>query len=268
MRGARRPPPTRLRAGGADAGVWKEAYDVELQRNGLLRDQLRDLSSDAEAPGAFDPSDLEECAVDWEGTYERISECNRALEQQVQELQGRTRPKEEVVDLLARVPVVLTVPLPRQGGNAGSASVELLRFLGSSSSFFALTASLPLGLNLTKETDGALNGAFLVRDVLPGGSAAASGQVVEGDVLQAMTIVPERMDMGVKTEDFASTFVARLSNDKQAVVDACFFNTATDLVDALRSNAVFGDDGKLVLVFERSSEGPEPSKMLEPTLVE
>lgn len=51
---------TPVRAEGEEA--WREAYDVELERNQLLRDQLK--IEDMELP--------EVCEVDWQASYEML----------------------------------------------------------------------------------------------------------------------------------------------------------------------------------------------------
>ena len=56
-----------------DEETWREAYDTELQRNQLLREQLK-----------IDGMDLPEvCEVDWKGSYEQLELSDG----------DRTRPK-------------------------------------------------------------------------------------------------------------------------------------------------------------------------------
>ena len=57
---ASRPSLTCLRA--ADEEAWREAYDMELQRNQLLREQLK--NEEMELP--------EVCEVDWNASYEML----------------------------------------------------------------------------------------------------------------------------------------------------------------------------------------------------
>ncbi|CAK0807264.1 unnamed protein product [Prorocentrum cordatum] len=65
------------------------------------------------------------------------------------------------------------------------------------SQFYSLQLRLPLGLRLTKCQDpGPRCGAFVVEEVLPGGTGEASGAVLQGDILQSLSVVADNMDIG------------------------------------------------------------------------
>jgi len=130
-----------------------------------------------------------------------------------------------------------------------SISIELLPFFGGT--FYSVCVELPLGLKLTKVDEGSLMGAFLVDEVMKGGSAAAAGEVVAGDVLHALTVVADRADLGMRTEDFVSSLVGGFGRFRQSLMDASFIDTTDDLVEMMQTNLVLGSDTKLALIFER-----------------
>jgi len=233
-------PAARLCAEGAGAGedasaTWRSAYELELERNGLLRDQLR--SVDPAAPEAR--GQPEECALDWEENYARLRACNEALEGQLRTAQGglgaaspQTELSEEELD--ARLPVVLDVKLEHR-----MTKIEVFRRHGAGSTFVTVEATLPLGLNITLRERGDLRGSFVVEDVLPGGFGEASGSIQTGDVLQALTT--RVTSMGV------TTFDSGVTQSTQHLVDASFLSSLTELVEAIGTNV----NGDIILVLER-----------------
>jgi len=260
---------TPCRAAATDAAkeeeTWREAYELELERNELLRDQLQSLGVKSlllqEQPSAL--AVPEECAIDWADSYGRLAECNRALEAELrggagQQAKGAGLQGGQGAEATA-LPAVFQVRLPEAGTQE---ELELSPFFGRGSAFYSVEARLPLGLSLTKQGSGQLCGAFLVDDVLEGGSAKASGKILAGDILQALTVVMDGSDLGMKVEDFVSTVVGGLGRWRQTLTDASFIDSADDLVEAIQTNTVFGSDVKLVLIFERDTAalpggGPE-----------
>merc|ERR1712203_455437 len=113
--------------------------------------------------------------------------------------------------------------------------------------FYSLCVGMPLGLRLTKVEEG-----------IEGGSAAAGGQVAAGDLLHAVTMVADRSDIGMRTEDFVSSVVGGFGRFRQSLVDTTFINTPDDLVDVMRSNSLLGGDTKLTLIFERNVDTSAP----------
>ncbi|CAE7280882.1 unnamed protein product [Symbiodinium sp. CCMP2592] len=242
--------------------AWKAAYDAEMERNELLREQLRSLdigeSSAAEMPEA--------CEVDWQDSYEKLAACNQELEETLRSgggLQAGGRSAQVQQQTAAMKPLVFEVPLPEQGNER----LELVRYFtdGREVAFYMIRACLPLGLQLTKCNSGPLKGAFLVEDVVEGGQAWQGGVVLPGDILHAVTVVMDRANLGIKTEDFVSNVVGGLGRWRQTILDTSFINTVEDLVAQMQSNKAMGTDTELVLVFERDlSESPRPPDVLDP----
>lgn len=220
-------------------GVWKEAYSLEVERNSLLRDQLRSL--EVEAPELLE-AEPEECVVDWEGSYSRLRGCNEALEARLRggvPTREGMRRKEAAEQDDAGVPVRLKVQLLDR-----ETSIEVFRRHGSGSQFFTFQARLPLGLNITLREKGALRGSFVVENVLPGGSGAASGMIQPGDVVHALTTIVTTMGV--------TTFDSGVTSQRQHLVDTSFLGSVQQLVEALGTNTAAGPDSEVVLVFERA----------------
>lgn len=222
---------------------------MELQRNQLLREQLK--NEEMELP--------EVCEVDWKASYEKLSDCNKELEVA---LRQQAKTAEEDAQPLSVEPVAFEVTLP------DSDSSELVEVVGfrppQRAAFYLLRGRLPLGLQLTKLNEGRLKGAFMVEAAAPGG-AAASGGVMEGDILHALTVVMDRANLGVKTEDFVSSVVGGLGRWRQTIMDASYINTVDDLVSQFKSNTMLGSDTELLLIFERDiSTSPAPAESLQP----
>mmetsp|Transcript_17427 Transcript_17427/g.23525 ORF Transcript_17427/g.23525 Transcript_17427/m.23525 type:complete len:149 (-) Transcript_17427:144-590(-) len=121
-------------------------------------------------------------------------------------------------------------------------------------------------MKLTKVESGTLQGAFVVEEILSGGSAQACGQILTGDVLQALTVAAEGEDRSGWT-DVMSSFVggAESGSLRQTLVDAAFISTLDDLVDAIQGNKALGPTAKLLLIFERDAARlPAPAEPLEP----
>jgi len=154
------------------------------------------------------------------------------------------------------------------GEQEGLASVQLARYFGPSSAFFLVRAPLPLGLNVTKRSGGELSGAFVVEDVLPGGSVFEARKVLPGDVLQALTVVSGSAGLGSRNsenQEFLATMMGSLQKPTQTLVDASFLNTMEDFVDAVRTNTEMGDEAELTMIFERDVDMlPEPAEPLQP----
>lgn len=167
-------------------------------------------------------------------------------------------------DIKAKSPTLFKMQL---AGQDGLASVELVRFFGLTASFYSVRAPLPLGLKLTKRESGKLQGAFVVEDVVAGGSAEASGKILAGDVLQALTIVSGSAGLGSRGseyQEFLSTMLGSIDKPQQSLVDASFINTLDDLVEAIKTNLALGDGTELTLIFERdTSERPVPDEPLQ-----
>ncbi|CAE6957200.1 unnamed protein product [Symbiodinium microadriaticum] len=244
--------------------VWKAAYDAEMERNELLREQLRSLD-------IGESSDLPEaCEVDWKDSYEKLAACNQELEETLRSgggLQAGGRSAQVQQQTAAMKPLVFEVPLPEQGNER----LELVRYFtdGREVAFYMIRARLPLGLQLTKCNSGPLKGAFLVEDVVEGGQAWQGGVVLAGDILHAVTVVMDRANLGIKTEDFVSNVVGGLGRWRQTILDTSFINTVEDLVAQMQSNKAMGTDTELTLVFERDlSESPRPPEVLDPVEAE
>lgn len=266
-----RTPRVALACKDSEDGVWKEAYDLEIERNALLRDQLqsqglKSLLLDDESPELSGEPDA--CAVDWEQSYEKLAACNSALEAQLRGGGGAARA--ESVGEKTEGTEVSAAPGPaklevRIAGQDVSETIELSRFFGGAGAFYAVQARLPLGLNITKRDSGKLLGAFVVENVMPGGAAEAGGEILAGDVLQALTVIMDSSDMGMKTEDFVSSVVGGMGRWRQALTDATFIDSVDDLVEAIKSNTVISSDTQLTLVFERDAAAlPPPREPLRP----
>ena len=131
--------------------AWKAAYDAEMERNELLREQLRslDIGESSEMPEA--------CEVDWRESYEKLAACNQELEQTLRSgggLQAGGRSAHVEQQTAAMKPLVFEVPLPEQGNER----LELVRYFtdGREVAFYMIRACLPLGLQLTKCNSGPL----------------------------------------------------------------------------------------------------------------
>jgi len=249
-----------------DDDAWKQAFQLELERLELLKAQWESCQADSTgAPvsqNIFDPDDVS--SDSWADRYQRLSAENQVLEIAIQELMVTSSQTiiKDMRDVAAEQPARFEVKLPNAGG---SESVELARFFGRSAAFYCVTASLPLGLNITKRVSGPLLGAFVIENVLPGGSAEASGKILPGDILQALTIVADSADLGMRTEDFVSSVVGGLGRFRPTLTDATFINTVEELADLIKTNTILGSDTELALIFERNiSSAPNPSDILEP----
>lgn len=217
---------------------------MELQRNRLLREQLKE---DMELP--------EVCEVDWKASYEKLSDCNKELEVA---LRQQAKTAEEDAQPLSVEPVAFEVTLP---DSDSSERVEVVGFRSpKNAAFYLLRGRLPLGLQLTKKDEGRLKGAFMVEAAAPGG-AAANGGVIEGDILHELTVVMDRANLGIKTEDFVSSVVGGLGRWRQTIMDASYINTVDDLVSQFKSNTMLGSDTEFLLIFERDiSTSPAPAE--------
>lgn len=231
----------------AEENPWQDAYFAEKERNCLLLEELktRGLAADEDAP---------EAGSDWQKSYEGMVSCNSALEKTLRN--SRTDSM--------RAPANFKVVL-RQGDWTAEKRVQLDRFFASSA-FFLLRARLPLGLQLVKRTSGRLQGAFEVEDVLPGGTAADSGLVLPGDVLQAVSVAVEGEDRSGWT-DAMSSFMGGLEGGslQQTIIDTSFINTLDDLVEKIQQNKQLGPDIDITMIFERdTAESPAPAEELLP----
>ncbi|CAK9087065.1 unnamed protein product [Durusdinium trenchii] len=201
---------------------WREAYDAELRRNELL--------------------------------LEKLSDCNRQIEE-VLRLQSRNADESAQAHISGWS--------WSMGGLGGVWILWMKPAMGmKNAAFFTFQGRLPLGLQLRKQNEGRLKGAFLVEDIFPG---PAAEHVWRGDILHALTVVMDRANLGIKTEDFVSSVVGGLGRWRQTIVDASFINTVEDMVDQLNSNTMLGSDTEILLIFERDiSSSPEPDEILEP----
>lgn len=245
---------------GAEQREWKDAYELEIERNCVLREQFSEqLSSlgkpSAEPAVAWDP---EACGDDWSQNYERLAACNNALAEEIAGLQRKAADDRPAV--VAKRPMLFKINMPNDDS---SMSIELLPFFGGA--FYSLCTGFPVGLKLTKVDEGSLMGAFLVEELVEGGSAAVAGEVMAGDVLHAVTGVGDQADLGMRTEDFVSSLVGGLGRFRQSLMDASFIDTTDDLEDMMRSNLALGSDTKLALIFERDVNTlAPPAKPLQP----
>eukprot|EP00434_Breviolum_minutum_P037950 symbB.v1.2.033651.t3/scaffold4211.1/size43043/1 len=108
----------------------------------------------------------------------------------------------------------------------------------------------------------------MVEDVAANG-AAAQGGVLAGDILHALTVVMDRSNLGIKTEDFVSSVVGGLGRWRQTIMDASYINTVDELVSQFKSNTMLGSETELLLIFERDiSTSPKPAETLEPDMEE
>jgi len=254
----------RLAEEAADTAVWKEAYDLELERNSLLRDQLKSVGfeEDSKLP------EIEECSIDWADNYEKIAACNKQLEEALRGYEAETnkRPIQDQRSMAAVLPNIFYVVLE----NGVQASIELSRFYGKNAAFYLFQAPMPLGLNITKMSDGPLQNAFVVQNVVEGGSAEASRLVLPGDVVQAVSVVGDGgKPLGVRTEDFVSTVTAAINSVqvRQTLVDASFILSSEELVKLIKSNAALGENAAITIIFERDiSQSPPPQVPLEPQI--
>jgi len=234
---------------GADLSEWKDAYELEVERNRVLREQFSEQLALLGKPAAAAPTaarEPEACEVDWSLNYERLAAYNNALADEIAGLQREA--KEDRPAVAEKRPVFFKIKMP---SDDSLMSIELLPFFGGAGAFYSLYAEFPLGLKLTKVDKGSLMGAFLVEEVMKGGSAAAAGEVVEGDVLHALTMVGDQADLGMRTEDFVSSLVGGFGRFRQSLMDASFIDTTDDLVEMMQTNLVLGSDTKLALIFER-----------------
>mmetsp|Transcript_45060 Transcript_45060/g.101423 ORF Transcript_45060/g.101423 Transcript_45060/m.101423 type:complete len:303 (-) Transcript_45060:115-1023(-) len=223
--------------------VWKSAYELELDRNRLIRDQLQSSG----ISGEEDEGDPEACAIDWETNYNSLKECNAALEARLrggkEPLRGnRAQDKLSEEELDARLPVRLPVQLEHR-----ETFIEVFRRHGPGSTFHNVEASLPLGLNITLRERGDLRGSFVVEDVLPGGFGESSGLIKPGDAVLGLTT--RVTSMGV------TTFDSGVPQALQHLVDTSFISSAQELVEAISTNT----NGNLILVLERQAE-PQPTE--------
>jgi len=262
----RREPKVFRYAASEETAVWKEAYELELERNSLLRDQLKSVGfeEDDQLP------EIAECTIDWSENYQQLSECNKALEGVLREYEAEVNGKQQVIQDKRSMEAVLPNIFYLSLTNGVPASIELSRFFGTSASFYLFKAPLPLGLNITKMGSGPLQNAFVVQNTVPGGSAEASGMVLPGDVLQAVTVVSDGgKPLGVRTEDFVSTVTAAMNsvNLQQTLVDASFILSTEELANMIKSNAAMGENTDIYIIFERDTEkSPLPAVPLVPQI--
>jgi len=249
----------------ADTAVWKEAYDLELERNSLLRDQLESVGFDEESQ----LPEIEECTIDWADNYDKISACNKQLEEALRKYETDTNIRPELQDqrsMAAVLPNIFYVILE----NGVQASIELSRFYGKNAAFYLFQAPMPLGLNITKMSDGPLQNAFVIQNVVEGGSAESSGLVLPGDVVQAVSVVSDGgKPLGVRTEDFVSTVTAAINSvqARQTLVDASFILSSEELVKLIKTNGALGESAAITIIFERdTSQSPPPKVPLEPQI--
>jgi len=234
-----------------DESEWREAYDIEVQRNSMLREQLELLGEELGAEAA-----LEECSVDWSDNYLSLSACNKALEQRISRAQD-TGPKqfEDMRDVQAVSSAKYVVSLP---DSEATETLELMPFRGKAGAFYELTIPVPLGLQLARIDSGDMYGAYIVEDIIEGGSAFASGEVVVGDLLHALTVVYDRQSLGMKSEDFVSSVVGGFGRFTQTLTDTYKVNCVDDLVEAIKTNSILGTEVKMKLVFERDTWTASP----------
>lgn len=253
----------------AEDATWKDAYQLEVDRNGLLREQLQDagltslLIDSVEVDLAKEP---EACESNWEQNYEALAACNQALEKQLRSQRVGTKTFQDRRDVEAERAAMYKIKLSNQDS---AIPVELPKCFGLSSAFYLVRAQLPLGLKLSKSEQGYLMGTFVVEGVIPGGSAEASGNILKGDVLHALTFVEGAAGLGSRSseyQEFLGTMIGMAQKPKQKLVLSVFLNTIDDLVDAIKSNSELGEDAELTLIFERDTELlPPPDVLLEPS---
>ncbi|CAE8665248.1 unnamed protein product [Polarella glacialis] len=250
---------TPRRSESREGDAWKGAYDLELERNRLLREQLGSSGSEAALPDSVS-SDTnampDACEISYEDKYESLVSCNKALVDHLNRAAESSKAFEDMRDVAAKLPSLFKVPLSQ---TKEERSVQLVRFFGKNAAFFLVHASLPLGLKLTKRESGPLQGAFVVEEVLHGGSAERSGLILPGDVLQALTVVAEGPDRSGWT-DVMSNFVGGLEGGSltQTLLDATLLGTLDDLVAAIQGNKELGPAVELTLILERDA-GMQPA---------
>eukprot|EP00929_Paragymnodinium_shiwhaense_P019749 TRINITY_DN13362_c0_g2_i3.p1 TRINITY_DN13362_c0_g2~~TRINITY_DN13362_c0_g2_i3.p1 ORF type:complete len:239 (-),score=39.87 TRINITY_DN13362_c0_g2_i3:67-783(-) len=172
------------RAASGESEAWQSAYQAEVERYELLKEQLRFVGASSEMATedptlAASPSKDD---VDWSANYHRLVEANNVLEAQ---LRTYLLEKDEAAASARPVRVNVAYEPASDGVRPGicSEDIELLPFFGENSAFYTEYAALPLGLQIGKVQKGKLDGAFVVEEVLPGGSAARHGVIARGDIL-------------------------------------------------------------------------------------
>mmetsp|Transcript_63326 Transcript_63326/g.205570 ORF Transcript_63326/g.205570 Transcript_63326/m.205570 type:complete len:307 (+) Transcript_63326:684-1604(+) len=226
------------------AEIWQQAYALEADRHELLVEQHASLK--AELKTKIPPELLgvlaepEECALDWEGSFSKLRDCNDALDARIRggvnagNAAGGRRKGTGNLNWRG-TPVRITVPLADKPG-----SISVYRRLDGMSSFYTLQVYLPLGLNVSYRYGGALIGCLIVENVLPAYSCAEGGLVEAGHILHGFTTMSNYI-----SDEGAYASVA--SKRRQVLVDANKLRNVEEFVQAVSTNSF---DDKILLVFE------------------
>jgi len=252
----------------SETEAWQQAYELQVDRNDIVREQLRGLGlkeveidgeeMDLDQPPQAASGDLQTC-------YRALTARNDILESQLRNRRGGAANFQDQRDVLAKSNALFRIKLLDQ---QDPSQVDLSRFFGLTSVFYLVRAPLPLGLNMTKRQKGDLQGAFVVENVLPGGSASKSGEILPGDILQALTVVSSASGLGSagsENQEFLATMLGSVSAPTQELMDATYVDTLDGLVAAIGTNRDLGEGVDLTLILERDlNVNPAPGEPLQP----
>lgn len=215
--------------------VWKDAYQLELERADLLDEQLKagldrlgELSAGLREEFEGCLLDLEKVpekpasseAAKWSEAYMGIRHCNEQLELKITEIREKISQKEDEKsgDYYGWTTTMDLGPIKYKG--IKFTDIQLDRYnRQQGSSFYFLELQLPLGLSLAEvEVDG-VGTVIQVLEVVDGGSAKEDGSIRAGDYLRAIT-TPQRKLSGEDGEegDIAETFGASAGEQTKAVL--------------------------------------------------
>lgn len=218
--------------------IWKQAYQMELDRNQLLREKLIQANQDEEPPEA--------CEVDWELNYQSIRACNAAIEMRLRGMAPRREEDERGAssskdETDVGVPVLVTIPLDER-----KAKVEVFRLNGAGSLFLLVKKRLPLQFSLVRPETGELQGAWVVEAVFADGDVASDTgtSIMPGDVLHGFTAMAATMG--------TTTFDSGVSGKVQKFVLTSLLSGMRELEDAIYSNEARRQGPDVVLLLERS----------------
>lgn len=274
-RGTHRPPRTLRRVDGAEVDateaedevqVWKDAYQLELERADLLDEQLKvgldrlgELSTGLreEFEGCLldlekvpeKPADSE--AAKWSEAYMGIRHCNEQLELKITEIREKISQKEDEKsgDYYGWTSTMDLDPIKYKG--IKFTDIQLDRYnREKGSSFYFLELQMPLGLQLEEvEVDG-VGTVIQVTEIVDGGSAKEDKSIRVGDYLRAVT-TPQRKLSGEEGEegDITETFGASAGEQTKAVLVIPRGFPFQRVMDEISENKKL--DGYAGLVFER-----------------
>lgn len=247
--------------------VWKDAYQLELERADLLDEQLKAGLDRLGELSAGLRDEFEGCLVDlekvpetpetseaarWSEAFTGIRRCNEQLELKITEIRERITEKEDEKngDYYSWTATMDLGPIKYKG--IKFTDIQLDRYhRQKGSSFYFLELPMPMGVSLEEvEVDG-VGTVIQVTDLVDGGSAKEDGSIRVGDYLRAITTPQRKLTGGEEGEEggMAEALGASAGEQTKAVLVIPRGFPFQRVIDEIAENNKM--DSYVGLVFER-----------------